>query len=61
MLTLQQGGLRFVVMGPRFVLPPNLTLKNFEGLDLGHMEKVRREKLPSLGMRPAASFHHFSV
>ena len=32
----------FVSMGSRFVLPPHLTLKNFEGLDLGHMEKVRR-------------------
>jgi hypothetical protein len=24
----------------RFVLPPNLTLKNFEGLDLGKMDQV---------------------
>lgn len=25
----------------RFTLPPNLTLKNFEDLDLGKMEKVK--------------------
>lgn len=25
----------------RFVLPPHLTLKNFEGLDLGKMDKVQ--------------------
>ena len=25
----------------RFVLPPYLTLKNFEGLDLGKMDQVR--------------------
>jgi hypothetical protein len=24
----------------RFVLPPHLTLKNFEGLDLGKMDQV---------------------
>ena len=28
----------------RFVLPPHLTLKNFEGLDLGKMDKVRRSE-----------------
>ena len=27
----------------RFTLPPFLTLKNFEGLDLGKMEKVSKE------------------
>lgn len=26
----------------RFVLPPYLTLKNFEGLDLGKMDKVSK-------------------
>ncbi|CAK9226771.1 unnamed protein product [Sphagnum jensenii] len=31
----------------RFSLPPHLTLKNFEGLDLGHMEKTSDSGLAS--------------
>jgi (S)-2-hydroxy-acid oxidase len=31
----------------RFALPPHLTLKNFEGLDLGHMEKTSDSGLAS--------------
>ncbi|KAL0399548.1 UNVERIFIED_CONTAM: (S)-2-hydroxy-acid oxidase GLO2 [Sesamum radiatum] len=31
----------------RFTLPPNLTLKNFEGLDLGKMDKVESSGLAS--------------
>lgn len=34
--------------GCRFSLPPHLTLKNFEGLDLGKVEKVSRHFLPLL-------------
>lgn len=31
----------------KFVLPPHLTLKNFEGLDLGHMDKTADSGLAS--------------
>ena len=36
----------------RFVLPPGLTLKNFEGLDLGKMDQVRT----SCSLPPWSSF-----
>jgi (S)-2-hydroxy-acid oxidase len=32
----------------RFTLPPNLTLKNFEGLDLGKMDEASIDQIVSI-------------
>lgn len=48
MLVLLSGqSIKALLLCNRFALPPNLTLKNFEGLDLGTIDRVNTLKITS--------------